>query len=344
MSKRTDVIRLMFMQPQPQAPDPGTLSADNIAAPAPRVAAGAVRALKESFSDAERENEALREKLAAAVAVVEIDTSLIDPSPLADRFAEADDASFALLKASMAERGQEVPVLLRVSPLAAGRYQSAYGHRRIRAARELGRPVKAIVRALSDTDLVIAQGIENSARQDLSFIERAVFAARLEAAGHDRSVVQDALSVDRAEASKLNAVARAIPSDVIEAIGRAAKIGRGRWQAFADICAAPGALKRIRQEIVKDGFAGLDSNLRFAAAWAGAAKANKSATAPETHGTLVNDRAGRPIAAALRRGRNIKLSLQKDVDAGFADFVIHALPALFEAFEIKQASRDSAGD
>ena len=46
------------------------------------------------------------------------------------------------------------------------------------------------------------------AREDLTFIERAVFAMHLEDAGHDRSVVQEALSIDRAEASKLVSVAR----------------------------------------------------------------------------------------------------------------------------------------
>ena len=60
--------------------------------------------------------------------------------------------------------------------------------------------MKAIVRALSDDELIIAQGVENSAREDLSFIERAVFALRLETAGRNRVVIQQALAIDRAEA------------------------------------------------------------------------------------------------------------------------------------------------
>jgi ParB family chromosome partitioning protein len=72
---------------------------------------------------------------------------------------------------------------LRAHSTAPGRYQTAFGHRRVRAARVLARPVKAIVRTLSDDELIIAQGVENSAREDLSFIERAVFALRLENAG-----------------------------------------------------------------------------------------------------------------------------------------------------------------
>jgi len=37
-----------------------------------------------------------------------------------------------------------------------------------------------VVRSLTDEQLVIAQGQENSGRTDLTFIERARFAARLE--------------------------------------------------------------------------------------------------------------------------------------------------------------------
>ena len=82
--------------------------------------------------------------------------------------------------------GQQVPILVRPHPEIEGRYQIAYGHRRARAARELGRPVRAVVRQMSDAELVVAQGQENSARRDLSFIERALYAAKLERAGFDR--------------------------------------------------------------------------------------------------------------------------------------------------------------
>src|SRR5260370_28550469 len=99
--------------------------------------------------------------------VIEIDPSMIDPSPVVDRFDHAGGPSFEALKISIRQRGQEIPVLVRGHPAQPGRYQSAYGHRRVRAARELGRPVRAILRALSDEELAIAQCVENSAREDL---------------------------------------------------------------------------------------------------------------------------------------------------------------------------------
>jgi ParB family chromosome partitioning protein len=78
--------------------------------------------LKDTFSDVERENEALRAQLAEAARVLELSPELIDPSPFADRFAHDPDPAFQALKASIAERGQEVPILVRFYPSAAGRY------------------------------------------------------------------------------------------------------------------------------------------------------------------------------------------------------------------------------
>ena len=98
----------------------------------------------------------------------------------------------------------------------------------------LGIKVRAVVQSLSDRELVIAQGLENSERRDLSYIERSLYAARLEDRGFDRGDICDALATDKGELSKLISVARAIPQDIIDAIGPAPKAGRRRWLALAD--------------------------------------------------------------------------------------------------------------
>lgn len=330
MSKRADTIRSLFAAPQAEA-----LSADNNAS---RVSSGSVRSLRESFSGVERENDDLRQKLASGAMVVEVDPGLVDPSPVADRFAGDDDASFEALKASIRQRGQEVPVLLREHPLSPGRYQSAYGHRRVRAARELGQPVKAIIRELTDTDLVISQGIENSAREDLSFIERATFAMRLEDAGHDRLVIQEALSIDRAETSKLLSVARSIPSDVIVAIGKAPKVGRGRWQALSDALKAPGALKRAQTALKRPEFQERASDERFLAVLAAAPASHKSRPA-DVKETVVS-RSGQHVARIQRVGRDLKIVMERDVDAEFATFLVEQLPDLFESYLESRPSKD----
>lgn len=327
MSKRTDAIRSLFVSPQSPA-----LSADN-ASPTARVSSGAVRSLRGSFSDAERENEELRQKLLSGSHVIEIDADLIDPSPVADRFEEQDATAYQALKSSIEHRGQEIPVLLRAHPTKPGRYQSAYGHRRIRAARELQRPVRAVLRQLSDEDLVVAQGVENSAREDLSFIERAVFATRLEDAGHDRSVVQESLAIDRAEASKLVAVGRAVPADLLARIGRAPKVGRGRWQALAELLRQSDALERARAASGTDGFSATTSDSRFLAVLQAAASPSKSSptSVPSADG-VVASKEGRQIATVLRTNRDLRIVINKAQEAGFAAFLIDQLPGLFEVY------------
>ena len=97
-----------------------------------------------------------------------IDPEKILPSPVVDRLSRAGDLDpgFDALKASIAADGQSVPVLLRPhsdpAKAAAGLYETAYGHRRVRAAKDLGLQVKAIVRPLTDDELVLAQGRENA--------------------------------------------------------------------------------------------------------------------------------------------------------------------------------------
>lgn len=332
MSKRADTIRTLFAQPP-------ALSADNVADR--RVAAGAVRSMKDTFSDIERENEALRGRLAGAEQVVEIDAGLIDPSPFADRFAQ-DDEAFAALKQSIAARGQEIPVLLRPSPLADGRWQTAYGHRRVRAARELGRPVRAIVRALDDDALVLAQGLENAAREDLSFIERAFFALRLETAGRPRAVIQEALAIDRAEASKLIAVANVVPYELARGIGKAPRIGRGRWQAFAEALRDRAVLRRVMTAATAPGFAALDSDARFARAFAAARR--PAATAASRAAMDIRDSAGRSLAEVSARGRAVKVRLAGAGGEAFAAFLAARLPGLFEEFHAAATSQDGPAE
>lgn len=323
MSKRTQSIRSMFA-----APAEDMLSADNKPA-LPRVTAGAVRSLKDTFSDVERDYQELREQLASGAVAIKLDPTLIDPSPFADRFAEDDPASFEILRQSLSSHGQEVPILVRAHPTAAGRYQCAYGHRRVRALRELGLPVNAYIRALSDEELVLAQGVENSARQDLSFIERATFALNLETRGFQRSVVQAALSIDRAEASKLIAVARAVPAALVAAIGRAPKIGRGRWQEFSELAQDAEAMVRIRATMESPHFSAQPSDERFALMLAAARKPRAGAAVAAM---VARSEDGREIARLTRAGKACRIQIDREQDAAFADFVMRKLPELYATY------------
>lgn len=321
MSKRTQSIRSMFAAPE-DAP-----AAE--ARPVARVTSGAVRSLKDTFSDVERQNEALREQLAKGTVAIELDPATIDPSPFSDRFEDQDESADASLKQSIAENGQEIPILVREHPTSPGRYQSAYGHRRVRVTRSLGIKVKAYIRELTDEDLVVAQGIENSGREDLSFIERAAFALTLEEAGFQRSLVQSALSVDRAEVSKLIAVAKAVPADLQRAIGRAPKVGRPRWLALADAIADGKALTRVRKLAQTDVFLAAHTNDRLSLLLAAARKTDTS----EVGATPVSIRGsdGAEIARVVRTAKRSRIEVGEDAE--FVDFLVSKLPDLHRSFK-----------
>lgn len=325
MTKRTDSIRAMFAA--------GGLSADNPPAIA-RSSAGSVRSIRETFSEVERENEELRSRLADG-GTVDLDPGLVDPSPLADRFEDQDEASFSALKASIAERGQLIPVLVRPHPSEPGRYQSAYGHRRVRAARALGVMVKAQVQDLADEELAVAQGVENSAREDLSFIERAVFAAKLEDAGLKRILIQTALAIDKAEASKLLSVARVVPPDIVAAVGRAPRVGRSRWQALAEALKDAGSARRAAKAIALEGFLALPSDDRFALvakAISGSAKPAKAGRAGS-----VATREGRVFARYRLRGGTLTMDLERGSEH-FLTFLVDELPDLLERYQASKKS------
>ncbi len=320
MSKRSTTISSLFAVP---------LAAESHAPAVGRVASGSVNAMRSSFSEIERENEELRQRFESGTFVVELDPNLIEPSPTADRFVDNDTQAFEVLKSSIAERGQEVPILVREHPLKPGFYQSAYGHRRVRAARELALQVKAIVKALSDEDLTISQGIENAAREDLSFIERATFALRIEQKGFDRSVIQKALAVDRAGVSKFIAVATAIPFWLIEAIGPAHAIGRPRWMALAELLQAKSAqVPGLEQFVLKGAFKALASDARFISVLAQLTK--KSAAPPAE---AIFSSSGKTLATLEKSKRGLKLKFVANLDPQFTDYLCAQMPEIYAQWE-----------
>lgn len=207
-----------------------------------RVRTGAISAMGSSLHEmAENAKQAtkLQQQLAEGEAVISIDASSIDSSKIADRIPIDIDPDFDALVESIAEHGQQVPILVRPNPQVSGRFQIAYGRRRLKAAEKLGRPVRAIVRSLSDSQLYIAQGRENLDRKDLSFIEKAFFAKNLEENGCDRATIISALATDKADVSRYIAIARQLPEDLVKFIGPAPKAGRARWMALVEHLATP---------------------------------------------------------------------------------------------------------
>ena len=255
----------------------GEASASTSASTLPgRVKTGAIGAMGSSLrqlTETAKAASRLQEQLAAGSFVAEIEPDKIDVSPVADRIVTEVDPGFDELVESFKTSGQQVPILVR--PHGKGRYQIAYGHRRARVAAKLGIKVKALVRELTDAELVVAQGKENLDRKDLSYIERAQFARGLEAQGFERPVIMAALSTDKTDLSRYLSVANAIPGKIVQAIGPAPRTGRPRWVALSEkIEADPSIADAV---IAGSEFKALDSDARFVAVFnAFAAPAPKS--------------------------------------------------------------------
>ena len=127
--------------------------------------------------------------------VVAIDPKDLDVSFIADRIGE-DDEEYLQLRQAIRTSGQSTPILVRPHPHDVGRYMIVFGHRRAKVARDLGINVRAVVKRLADIEHVIAQGQENTARADLSFIEKSLFARKLIESGMTKDTVKSALTVD----------------------------------------------------------------------------------------------------------------------------------------------------
>lgn len=333
MSRKDAINSLFLKKPDAVAPSP---------ARAPeRVRTGAVAAMGASLqelSETAKAGERLKQQLAASDVVVSLDPGQIDGSTIADRISIEVDPGFEQLVASIAANGQQVPVLVRPHPDVTGRFQIAYGRRRLRAAERLGRSVKAIVKTLSDAELVVAQGRENLDRQDLSFIEKALFAKRLEDAGYDRPTIIAALSTDKADLSRYIAVARRIPEQLVRRIGPAPKSGRARWLGLAEKLDNPKLLPSVEAMLNEPALQAMDSDRRFQALWQRLADKARPRARADVWATPQGRRGGHVERGA---GRTALVFNEKAVPA-FADFVASRLDSLFDEFS--KARKGDADD
>ncbi|MHA7883580.1 plasmid partitioning protein RepB [Nitratireductor rhodophyticola] len=355
MSKRKDHLKALFggsgegnapspapePKSMPRAPETKSAPTPVKTDPVPRSSSGAVKAMGLTLSSMTREVEdarAIRESLAKGERIVEVDPELIDPSLVRDRLSREDDGDedFNALVESVRENGQQVPVLLRPHPTESGRFQVAYGHRRVRAAARLKRPVQAIVRTLNDDELVLAQGKENTERRNLSFIERAFFADALMRHGFDRGVVQRALSLHKAEMTRLLQVAEAVPAQIANAIGPAPKAGRPRWMALAEFLKREAAVVIAQDEITSVAFRAADSDERFRRLYERLAKRAAARGKKADRTRAIEDGKGRTLAR-VTLGAKPRFDFDEKALPGFADYLAEHLPELAERFDKERA-------
>lgn len=285
----------------------------------PRYAKGAIGAVSQSLAD-------LKSR-----AIADVHPSSIDAGGLADRLDDDADEHAALME-SLREHGQQVPVLLRPHPVDENRYQVVFGRRRVRALRDLGLPVKAMIRDLDDTALVIAQGQENSARRDLTFVEKSNFARQMRDAGYDRKVICAALHVDKTQISRMLSVADAVPLELIEAIGSAPSVGRSRWLALAARLSETGT-DTAKAVAMVQGTRADSSDARFDALLQALSTPVRAAASVPDHAEeahVLRGASDKVIGRMVRRGDRIVLTMPLDGPDGFALWLADNLDRIHE--------------
>lgn len=341
MIRRKDMLKAAFDKPLAETPAATTTAP---AAETVRIPSGAVRAMGLSLSRIEADAariDAFAEQMARGEVVQELDPLLIEPSFVDDRIDRTSDTDFRRLVESIAASGQQVPILVRPHAEKPGHYQVAYGHRRWSACLELKRSIKALVRNLSDSDLVIAQGKENAERRNLSFIERATFAAHLEKQGFERAVIQSALAVHPAEMTRLLTIAREIPKAFIAAIGPAPRAGRPRWMELAALLANNEARQRLTEIIEEPAFKKVGSDTRFDLAL----ERLRATKAPADAPFIFRDARGRAIGSAEATAAGFRLLFDVKLAPGLDEYLLEKLPELIAAYDSRYSvdSREERG-
>ena len=328
---RKEAITSLFLN------KPAAVTGSSPAKSPDRVRTGAIGAMGSSLQEmAESAKSAtrLQQQLAAGEAVIGIRPEDVDGSLILDRIPTEIDSSFDALVSSIKENGQQVPILVRPHPDHQGRFQVAYGRRRLRAAALLGQTVKAIVRNLTDSELVIAQGRENLDRQDLSFIEKALFARSLEDAGYERATIIAALSTDKADLSRYITIARRIPEELLKRIGSAPKAGRARWTLLADKLDRRELWPAIERFLDEPSQKCLGSDARLAALLKHLDKpARSDGRKPGQWATPQGNQAGR---IEHKDSRTI-LTFDETVVPDFADFIAGRLDELYRQYREDQS-------
>jgi ParB family chromosome partitioning protein len=326
--------------------DPDALAKHPAPAPAEpdkrRVGSAAVKSMDRAFVSIEEENRRLNDQLLSSEQIVELDSDKVAPSFVRDRLTIDADPAFAAFVEGLKESGQKLPILVRPLADKPGYYQAAYGHRRLRACQLLNRPVKAIVRQMTDEELVINQGIENSERLNLSFIEQGLFAVALKQQGYTRETIGRALGRKDGQSlgyiSTITNTVAVIPQRLIYAIGPAPSIGRPKWERLAVLVRdglSPDQEAALEVAMQSSDWSGSDSNARFTLILRTLEQLGRKP--PELINVAV---AGGAFVSARRTDTATRISiLHKDLP-GFSEWLLQRLPELVDRFSQNQEGPD----
>lgn len=268
--------------------------------------------------------------------IVLLDPTLVHSGGLQDRFS-VDEDQLAALAESIKTEGQKIPILVRPHRTLPGTYEIVAGRRRLEACRMAGISVRAEVQDLDDQSLVITQAIENIAREDLSYIERACLAVRMvDEAGLDPSAVDNAFTCDKTERSRYLKIGRAVPAEIISYVGKALPIGRPRWEQFARLISSSQDALQAVYETMKDDqerpntlAASVERfELLFTAALE--KKPSKSKSPPVRFARTIRRGRGKPFAKISRVGADVQLTFFENAGPEFLDWFAENVDAMID--------------
>lgn len=212
------------------------------------------------------------------------------------------------------------------------------------AAQRLGIKFKAAVRELTDEQAVIFQGEENSARQDLSYVEKCSFALAQQNAGYKRETICASLATGKSHVSEMIKVASSIDREILHAIGAAPAIGRGRWEDFARRYVIKGNAAKASDFIKKGKFLEARSEDRFNLLFS----ALPEIEVPTEAGKSGNDKpksktwAPEDKSVSVRvkdNGKTATLAVGATDGIRFASFISGQLDDLYQAFRQSEAAQ-----
>lgn len=274
--------------------------------------------------------------------VVLLDPAELDGSFVTDRIGE-DDEDFAALKEAIRSSGQSSPILVRPHPVDAGRFMIVFGHRRAKVARELGINVRAVVKQIANIEHVIAQGQENTARADLSFIEKALFARRLVQNKVSKDIIKTALTIDDTLLSRMLSVADVIPDDVLIALGAAKKVGRDRWEELKKTLLNPNFSAKAIEIIKTDEF--IFSEDKFSFLLSSLTKREKRGQSRLSKTKIADVWIPQDKSVSVRsttKTKSYQIELTNEKAKTFGGWITSNLDDLYLAFQ--QASKNNTGD
>ncbi len=185
----------------------------------------------------------------------------IRDSPIRDRIDINEDIDS--LVESIRENGQQIPIHVRVVQGDVP-YEVVVGRRRLHALRKLGhKRVKAFVSKLNDREAFVAQGIENSARLETSYIERARAASLGIAAGYKQFDVAQFLNISETLMSFMVRAYDSLGEELVVKIGPARTIGRRKWDSLIKLMTENDLSSRDLCDLVDESIK--DSTERFEA-------------------------------------------------------------------------------